>query len=229
MFTLCSCQRSPLLLKCPLGRGEFLLSARVLTAGPRMRDACAVKETRRRRPSWHRVKAAGRFGKSNLENRMISVAAFRGLPEPKTARPVWQNEPRKSNDFSDGPWRPAPIVSLEPQISRSDFSLFLLLSVLFFHCFPLFLRRRRFSCLAKALHCNWPRFSIVDRLYFVLGRWTLVEPPPVTCLRQRRGRRSPADPPCRSRRLARHCGHETPPAPWSVRCARASNRAAWRG
>src|ERR1700722_12000293 len=80
MFTLCSCQRSPLLLKCPLGRGEFLLSARVLTAGPRMRDACAVKETRRRRPSWHRVKAAGPFGKSNLENRMISVTARGDLP-----------------------------------------------------------------------------------------------------------------------------------------------------
>jgi hypothetical protein len=30
----------------------------------------------------------------------------------------------------------------------------------------LFLRRRIFSSLRKALHCNWRAFSIVDRLYF---------------------------------------------------------------
>src|SRR5690348_11662500 len=36
----------------------------------------------------------------------------------------------------------------------------------FFHCFPLFLRRRLFSRDLKALHCNWPGFSIADRLYF---------------------------------------------------------------
>src|ERR1041385_6265002 len=36
----------------------------------------------------------------------------------------------------------------------------------FFHCFPLFLRRRVFSSLRKALHCSWRAFSIVDRLYF---------------------------------------------------------------
>ena len=36
----------------------------------------------------------------------------------------------------------------------------------FFHCSPLFPRRRIFSSLHKALHCNWAAFSIVDRLYF---------------------------------------------------------------
>ena len=36
----------------------------------------------------------------------------------------------------------------------------------FFHCFPLFLRRRIFCRRRKALHCNWRAFSIADRLYF---------------------------------------------------------------
>jgi hypothetical protein len=36
----------------------------------------------------------------------------------------------------------------------------------FFHCFPLLLRRRLFCRPAKALHCIWRAFSIVDRLYF---------------------------------------------------------------
>jgi hypothetical protein len=38
----------------------------------------------------------------------------------------------------------------------------------------LFLRRRIFSSLRKALHCNWRAFSIVDRLYFfskIFGRF----------------------------------------------------------
>src|SRR5262249_55537571 len=41
-----------------------------------------------------------------------------------------------------------------------------LLRALFFSCFPLFLRRRFFSSLRKALHCNWRAFSPVNRLYF---------------------------------------------------------------
>src|SRR5262249_34886244 len=40
------------------------------------------------------------------------------------------------------------------------------LRVVFFHCFPLFLRRRLFSSPRKALACNWRAFSIVNRLYF---------------------------------------------------------------
>src|SRR5262249_40748886 len=42
----------------------------------------------------------------------------------------------------------------------------------FFHCFPLFLRRRLFSSSRKALHCNWRAFFIVDRLYFSKNFWT---------------------------------------------------------
>ena len=40
------------------------------------------------------------------------------------------------------------------------------LRIVFFHCLPLFLRRRHFSSPRKALHCNWCAFSIADRLYF---------------------------------------------------------------
>src|SRR4029077_14405695 len=39
----------------------------------------------------------------------------------------------------------------------------------FFHCSPLFLRRRLFPHRRKALHCNWRAFSIADRLYFRLA------------------------------------------------------------
>src|SRR5262249_6641959 len=49
----------------------------------------------------------------------------------------------------------------------------------FFHCFPLFLRRRIFSRPREALHCNCRAFSIVDRLYFSQKFSLARAPPPV--------------------------------------------------
>src|SRR5215467_3156611 len=52
-------------------------------------------------------------------------------------------------------------VSIRPNFRLSRCSAYC-----FFHCAPLFLRRRLFSRRRKTLHCNWRTFSIVDRLYF---------------------------------------------------------------
>ena len=55
---------------------------------------------------------------------------------------------------------------------------------LFFHCLPLFPRRRLFPCLCKGLHCNWRAFSIVDRLYFSGKFFPSARPFPVKCARR---------------------------------------------
>jgi hypothetical protein len=56
----------------------------------------------------------------------------------------------------------------KPEIgSRPDFSLFPLFFALFFHCFPLFLRRGLFSCYSNELYCISAYSRIADRLYFL--------------------------------------------------------------
>src|SRR5215472_2604848 len=76
----------------------------------------------------------------------------------------------------------------------------------FFHCLPLFLRRRLFLSPRKALHCNWRAFSIADRLYFSrkfsVGVWTAPLPrwTPRRALERRRN--TGEGPHARSKRLA---------------------------
>jgi hypothetical protein len=155
--------------------------------------ACAgmtAKEpaAKRRRPS----------GKTNLENRVISMGAFRGAcagttvkkPAAKQRRPSWQNEPRKSNDFNGGLPRPSPaatrrsdrstlarsavarLPALQPHVGH--FPVFLPVSIVLRPVFP---PVSPCSCaggfsLGRARRCivTGVALSPVNRLYFVLAR-----------------------------------------------------------
>jgi hypothetical protein len=93
---------------------------------------------------------------------------------PESESPRWQNGPNEVPAISGTPCRQwtaplAPGSSQPPRLSRSDPDCFYCFSHCSLHCFPLFLRRRVFSRSFKALHCNWRRFSIADRLYFCAG------------------------------------------------------------
>jgi hypothetical protein len=67
------------------------------------------------------------------------------------ARPAEQNKPRKSNDFRGGLRGAALDRMIEPQISRSDFSLFLLLGALFFSLLAIVLAPAGFSSSCQCL------------------------------------------------------------------------------
>ena len=76
------------------------------------------------------------------------------------------DEPR-FNKLTEGAGDKTRGGATQPDIGISpNFRLFPLLFALFFHCFPLFLRRRLFSRPRKDLYCRRRAFPMADRLYF---------------------------------------------------------------
>src|SRR5689334_9865038 len=91
-----------------------------------------------------------------------------------------------------------PEIGARPPQDDGTGSVVPLFCALFFHCFSLFLRRRIFTSLGKALHCNWRASSIVNRLYFFRKNFCPRSTPPEGRGGTARGQLSPPRNACRS-------------------------------
>jgi hypothetical protein len=94
-----------------------------------------------------------------------------------------------AGDLSTSARLAAPVARLptaQPDVvTRPDFSLLPLFFVLFFHCFPLFLRRRLFARPVKALHCISHLISDCRSPVFVFPRGfpaNVLDARPARCL-----------------------------------------------